>query len=306
MPLVGPSGEVTSHLSGLFYRNLELISKGIKPIYVFDGLPSKLKQKTIAARIKRRDEAKARWEEAKKTGDIEEMRTRAMASTRINSEIVESSRRLLGLMGIANIKAPSEGEAQASYMSASNLAYATVSQDYDTVLFGAPIVARNITFSGRRKLPGKNIYVKVEPEIINLDETLVSLGVTRKQLIWIGILIGTDFNEGIDGVGPKTALKIAKSSQSINDVENYVHQKLGKNFELDVREVEELFEKPEVKEMNRDEVDKLLGIRCDIDGIIKFMCDTHGFSQERISKALEPLRKKGEDTSQKGLDKWFG
>jgi len=304
-PLLGPKGEVTSHLSGLFYRTLELLAKGVKPVYVFDGVPSKLKQRTISARIRRREEAHREWEEAVAARDVAQMRAKAMQSTRINEEIVESSRALLGLMGVANIKAPSEGEAQASWMASNGLSYAAVSQDYDTVLFGAPRVARNITFSGRRKLPGKNVYIKVEPEMINLEDTLSALQMSRKQLIWAGILIGTDFNEGIDGVGPKTACKIAKGARTVADIESYVNDKLGKSFDVDIREVEALFENPEVREISRDEMDKLLGGRCDADGTLKFMCDVHGFSKERIGKQLGALNI-NTSSAQKGIDKWLG
>jgi flap endonuclease-1 len=201
--------------------------------------------------MNRKKEALVEFEKAKEAGDIEMMRSKAMATTRITKDIVESGRKLLELMGIGCIKAPSEGEAQASWMASSGLVYAAGSQDYDTMLFGAPRVVRNLTFSGRRKLPMKNIYVNVEPEIMELQKTLDDLGISRDQLIWIGILIGTDFNEGVDGVGPKTALKIAKASKTIAEVEEYVTGKLKKSFELDIREVEELFKNPEVREVDR-------------------------------------------------------
>ena len=169
-PLIGPSGEVTSHLSGLFYRSIDMLEKGIRPIYVFDGVPSSLKQRTIEARMNRKREALAEFEKAKEAGDMEMMRSKAMATTRVTKEIAESGRRLLELMGVGCIKAPSEGEAQASWMASSGLVYAAGSQDYDTMLFGAPRVVRNLTFSGRRKLPMKNIYVNVEPEMMELAE----------------------------------------------------------------------------------------------------------------------------------------
>ncbi|MDE1865215.1 MAG: flap endonuclease-1 [Candidatus Micrarchaeota archaeon] len=304
-PLMGPSGEVTSHLSGLFYRTIEMVEKGIRPIYVFDGVPSSLKQRTIEARMNRKKEALAEFEKAKQAGDIELMRSKAMATTRITREIAESGRRLLELMGIGCIKAPSEGEAQASWMASRGLVYAAGSQDYDTMLFGAPRVVRNLTFSGRRKLPMKNIYVNVEPEMMELDRTLNDLGISRDQLIWIGILIGTDFNEGINGVGPKTALKIAKASKTINDVEKYVGDKLKKSFELDIREVEELFKKPEIREVEGSEVSKLLKLRCDPEATVKFMCGEHGFSEERISKALERINSETMNVKQSGIDSWL-
>ncbi len=304
-PLTGPSGEVTSHLSGLFYRSIEMLEKGIRPIYVFDGVPSALKQRTIAARMSRKREAAAELEKAKEAGDIEMMRSKAMATTRITREIAESGRALLELMGVGCVKAPSEGEAQASWMAARGLVYAAGSQDYDTMLFGAPRVVRNLTFSGRRKLPLKNVYVNVEPEIMELERTLAELGLSRRQLIWVGILIGTDFNEGVGGVGPKTALKIAKASGSIGEVEEYVTGKLKKSFELDIREVEELFEKPEIREMEAPEVSGLLKLRCDAAGTVGFMCDEHGFSKERISKALERIGAASASTRQAGIDGWL-
>lgn len=302
---MGPSGEVTSHLSGLFYRSIDLLEKGIKPIYVFDGIPSTLKQRTIEARMNRKREALAEFEKAKAAGDIEMMRSKAMATTRITREIADSGRKLLELMGVGSIKAPSEGEAQASWMARKRLVDAAASQDYDTMLFGSPMVVRNMTFSGRRKLPGKNIYINVEPEIMELQRSLDELGISRKQLIWLGILIGTDFNDGIAGVGPKTALKIAKASSSIDDVEKYVTGKLKKSFELDIREVESLFMNPEVKEMDTSDVSALLKLRCDPEATVKFMCDEHGFSQERISKALERISASTINTKQSGIDSWM-
>jgi flap endonuclease-1 len=301
---MGPKGEVTSHLSGLFYRTMELLEKGIKPIYVYDGIPSKLKQRTIAARVARREEARAEYEKAREEGDLVLMRSKAMASTRINKEIVESSKKLLELMGVAYVMAPGEGEAQASYMACSGLAYAAASQDYDTMLFGAPSVVRNLTFSGRRKLPRKNVYVNVVPEIMSLDGTLSSLGISRRQLIWIGILIGTDFNDGIEGIGPKTALKIAKGASSIEEIEAYVASK-GKSFELDIREVEDLFERPEIKEMGPGDITALTSQGCDAQGVVGFMCDIHGFSRERVEKFAAALDSGNRRSRQKGIDSWL-
>jgi len=197
-PLKDSKGRVTSHLSGLFYRSIDLIQNGITPIYVFDGIPSKLKMKTIEARTRRRDEAYNAWMEAKAKGAMEAARTYAQESTRVDKNIVASAKKLLELMGIAHISAPGEGEAQASYMCRKGLVYAAASQDYDTLLFGADTIIRNLTLSGRRKLPKKNVYVEVEPERIVLSETLANLGISRQQLIWVGsILDRNTWNFGI-------------------------------------------------------------------------------------------------------------
>ncbi len=291
-PLKDFKGNVTSHLSGLFYRTIDLIDNGIKPVYVFDGIPSMLKQKTVEARMNRREEAYQAWQQAKEAGELEEAKRYAQQSTRINKYIIESAKELLGYMGVAHINAPSEGEAQACDMCKKGLAYSVASQDYDTLLFAAPRIVRNMTLSGRRKLPRKNVYINIEPEMVELQTTLKSLGLSQRQLIWVGILLGTDFNDGIKGVGPITAVKIAKSAKSLSDVERCVKEKYNQEFELDVKEVEDLFTNPEVSEIDQKSLDKEIGGLPDRTKLVKFMCDEHDFSHERIEKFSEKLWEK--------------
>lgn len=304
-PLTDSKGNVTSHLSGIFYRTIELIGYGIKPIYVFDGLPSMLKQKTIEARMQRRNAAYEAWQEAVRKGDIQAARTHAQASTRVDKWIVESSKALLDRMGVAYINAPSEGEAQASIMCRQELVYAAASQDYDTMLFGAPRVVRNLTFSGRRKLPKKNVYINVEPEMMDFDETLQNLGISHKQLIWLGILLGTDYNDGIRGVGPKTALKMAKAAASMDDIKAQIKEKFKAEFELDIKEVEAMFTNPEVKEFEKDDVEKLLDKKGSRSELVEFMCEEHGFSHERIDKFADRLGERQDAQRQQGMGKWL-
>ncbi len=303
-PLMDSHGNVTSHLSGLFYRTIELVEHGVKPVYVFDGIPSMLKQKTIEARMQRRAEAYTAWQKAKGAGELEEARSHAQQSSCVDRRIVESAKALLDYMGVPHINAPSEGEAQASYMCAEGLAYAAASQDYDTLLFGSKNVVRNLTLSGKRKLPKKNIYVNVEPELVNLEETLSSLGITRQQLIWVGILLGTDFNEGIKGVGPKTALKAVRGATSIDDIKRFVKDRYGAEFELDVREVEDLFTNPEVLELDRNYMAGALYSRVDVEGTVRFMCAEHDFSEDRVKKYAEMLAKRKGSARQSGISSW--
>ena len=304
-PLTDLHGNLTSHLSGLFYRTTELIEYGITPIYVFDGIPSILKQKTIEARMQRRKAAYAAWQEAKAAGELESARTHAQASTRIDKNVVESSKRLLSLMGIGYVNAPSEGEAQASYMCSKGLIYAAASQDYDTMLFGSPRVVRNLSISGRRKLPKKNVYITVEPELMSLEDTLANLGLSREQLIWVGIMLGTDFNEGIKGIGPKTALKVAKSSKSLDDVKRYAKEKFNAEFELDVSEVVGLFENREGVDLDKSFVADAALLQADKDGVLGFMCGEHDFSQERIEKAVDRMIGTRTKAHQSSMDRWF-
>ncbi len=305
-PLTDAKGRVTSHLSGLFYRTANLIGYGIRPLYVFDGIPSQLKRKTLEARMSRRAEALEAWEKAKEEGKLEEARQHAMASTRINKEIVQSSKELLGYMGIPYLQAPGEGEAQASYLVRKGLSYAIASQDYDSLLFGANVVIRNFTISGRRKLPKKQVYVEVGLERIFLDDLLARLGIGRKQLILLGMLVGTDFNPGIERIGPKTALKIVTENRDLESIVRHLKLKYGAEFEADPQEVLSLFENPEVREIEKREFEELTGrSSANPDSIVRFMCAEHGFSEERIRKFAERLSSAKAASAQKGIGNWM-
>jgi flap endonuclease-1 len=213
-PLKDGAGRVTSHLSGLLYRTSNLVEMGIKPIYVFDGMPPALKEVEIKRRARVKEEAAVRYDRAMKEGKMEEARVYAQATSHLKDYMAEDSKKLLDVMGIPWVQAPSEGEAQAAYLTKRGHADYCASQDYDSLLFGAPKLIRNVTISGRRRLPSKNVFVEVLPEIVELDHVLKQCGITYEQLVDVGILIGTDFNpDGIEGLGPKTALKGARNTR---------------------------------------------------------------------------------------------
>ena len=247
-----------------------------------------LKQATIDERRKLRDEAGEKWKEALERGDEEEAYKQARSSSRVDTTIIETSKELLGLMGIPIVQAPGEGEAQASYMVAKGDARYVVSQDYDTLLFGAPLLVRNLTVSGKRKIRGRQITVS--PERIVLAEILEGLHLTREQLIEIGILVGTDFNPGVEGVGAKTGLKIVQKGEfSAKDQE--------KLPDFDPSPVMDMFLHPDVTD------DYILAWdHPDIMGIKKMLCDGYDFSEERVEKAMENFCAKA---GQKTLESWF-
>ncbi len=305
-PLVDSKNRVTSHLSGILYRTSNLLDYGITPVYVFDGMPPLLKRRTLEARANRRANAMNEWAKAKEAGQLEEARMHAMASTKISKEIIDSSKELLKLMGIPFFQAPSEGEAQAAEMVKSGLVYASASQDYDSFLFGADVVIRNVTISGRRKLPKKNVYIDVKPERIILSKLLSNLQITREQLIMLGMLMGTDFNSGIEKVGPMTALKIVKEYKSLGAVTDYIKQKYGAEFDSDPKEVFELFEHPETNPITSQEFNKVLWeSKPDKNGIMRFMCDEHEFSGDRVGKVADKLLELRGVKGQKGINNWM-
>ncbi len=278
-PLTDSHGEITSHLSGILYRTTNLFEAGIKPVFVFDGKPPEFKNSTIEERKRIREEARVRWEEAKAEGSPEAFKY-AQASSYINEHMVEDAKTLLELMGIPVVQAPSEGEAQAAFMAQNNDAYAVGSQDYDALLFGSPVVVRNLAVSGKRKLPGKREYVDVRPELIELEDGLAKLGISREQLVDIALLVGTDYNEGIKRVGPKKALKLIKKHGRIEDVLDELDSSI-ENLE----KIRELFLNPCVTTDY-----ELRWRKPDASAIKEFLCIQHDFSEARVSKAVERLR----------------
>ncbi|MCQ1534246.1 flap endonuclease-1 [Methanosarcina sp. KYL-1] len=293
-PLVDSNGKVTSHLSGLLYRTASLVEAGIRPVFVFDGKPPDLKAGTLNKRKEVRESAWEKWETAKAEGDMEAAYKYAQASSKVDHEIVEDAKYLLEIMGIPWVQAPSEGEAQAAHMVLKKDADYVASQDYDSFLFGAPAVVRNLAVTGKRKLPGKNVYVDVELELIELGETLGELGVNREQLIDIAICVGTDYNKGLEKVGPKTALKLVKKHGDIHAV---LREKGGEIEALE--RIREFFSRPEVT----DDYELKWG-KPDREKLVEFLCEKHGFSRDRVEKAFERLNA-ASGGRQQTLDRWF-
>jgi len=298
-PLKDNLGRVTSHLSGLLYRTSNLVEMGIKPIYVFDGIPPTLKEVEIKRRMKVKEEAAVRYEQALKAGKTEEARMYAQATSHLKDYMAEDSKKLLDLMGIPWIQAPSEGEAQAAHLARRGDADYCASQDYDSLLFGAPKLLRNVTISGRRKLPSKNIYVEIVPEVVELEQVLKECGITYEQLIDVGILIGTDFNpDGIKGLGPKTALKLVKEHGSL---ENTLPHLKNAEFPAEPQRIREIFLKPRTTDSY-----KIEWREPDVEGVVTFICKERDFSEDRVRKTLERMQKGTEKLKGKTtLEKWF-
>jgi len=278
-PLRDQRGRVTSHLAGLLYRNANFIELGISPVYVFDGMPHKLKGRTIAERSERRTKARKEWEDAVEKGDYAAAFSKATQSSRITNDVVESSRILLTHMGIPVVQAPEEGEAQASYMAIRKDVWAASSQDFDSLLFGAPRLVRNLTISGRRRNAGKNDTTEVKPEIIELEKVLEASRLTREQLVDLAILMGTDFNEGVMGIGPKKGLKLMQEHKSLEnvmallqiDIENY-------------QEIRHIFLHYE----NTSEY-KLEWRDPDFIKVTELLCGEYDFSRARVEGALKRI-----------------
>jgi flap endonuclease-1 len=290
-PLRDSKGRITSHLSGLFYRTANLLEAEIYPIYVFDGKPPELKKGTLEERRVVRERAAEEWERALREGRLEEARRYAAQAARVEEQVVEDAKRLLGLMGLPFVQAPSEGEAQAAHLVRRGDAWAVASQDFDSLLFGSPVLVRNLALTGRRKLPGKDAYVEVRPEVVELERVLSELGLSREQLVDVGILVGTDFNEGVKGIGPKRALELVKRYGSLEGLREVRVEGFG--------EIRRIFLEPEVTDDYRLEWGQP-----DVEGIKEFLCGEHDFSEDRVQSGIQKLLR-GRGGRQSSLERWF-
>lgn len=283
-PLMDHNGRVTSHFSGILYRTTSLIEKGMKPVYVFDGQSSHLKKDTLAKRNEVKVQSERRWKDALDEGRIEDARKFAVRSSRMSSDVVEGSKKLLTLMGIPYIQAPGEGEAQASYLVEKGDAWCVGSQDYDCLLFGATRMVKNLTISGGL---GKL-------ELIRLEKVLEELDITREQLVDLALLVGTDFNPGIKGIGAKKGLKLIKEYGNIYNV----LKDRDIIFEVHPEILQKMFLQHEVSTDY-----KIVWKNPDQEQIVEFLCGVHDFSEERVLNAVDKISKM--DSNQSSLEKWF-
>lgn len=280
-PLKDSRGRVTSHLSGLFYRTTKLIEAGIKPIYVFDGEPPVFKY-VREERKALRQEAEIKWKNALDRGDIAAVRKYAQAASRLTDEMIDHAKKLLEYMGIPVVQAPSEGEAQCALLCKKRIVWSTASQDSDSLLFGSPRLVRNLSITGRRKIPGKDSYYEVKPELIELDRVLKKLKIKKEQLIIAGILIGTDYNPGVKGIGPKRALDLVKKEKTLKKI----MKKVKWEHKTPMEKIYNFYLKPPINQKIKPESKNLQPEK-----LRKFMVDDFEFSPERVDKVINTLKK---------------
>ncbi|HTT44528.1 MAG TPA: flap structure-specific endonuclease [Thermoplasmata archaeon] len=268
-------GRVTSHLMGVFYRTTSLLREGVLPIWVFDGKPPERKVGTIRQRIQAKERAEGEWQQALAVGDLETARKKAAQTSRLTRPMVEELRQVLTALGVPSVQAPSEGEAQAAVMAARGSVWATASEDYDTLLFGAPKLVRGLAARGKGGTsPGA--------QLIDRSELLSSLGITQDELILLGVIVGTDFNDGAKGYGPKKALKVVQEHLGFRPTV----EKVGID-PSEAEEVAEIFRHPLA-----EEVSPLPFGPVDEAAVRSLLVEQHGFSEDRVRAAVARARQR--------------
>jgi flap endonuclease-1 len=290
-PLMDRKGRVTSHLNGLFSRTAHLLEKGIKPVFVFDGTPPALKHQEISRRREAKHQAEVLYEVAKASENLAEMKKYASRTTRLTGQMVAEAKDLIRLLGCPVVQAPSEGEAQAVHVMKRESAYAVVSQDFDSLIYGADRLVRNLSIAGRRRQ--RHGFVDVKPEMIQLAETLDAIALNSDQLLSVALLVGTDYNPGgVKGLGPKKALALVKKHGS--DFKT-MFKEAGWSGETSWEEIWQLF-----RSMPVNDDYSLSWQRPDTSGINRFLCEEHDFSPDRVDPLLRLLIPK-----QRGLSDFF-
>jgi len=296
-PLRDSSGNITSHLAGLVFRTTRLLYEyNIHLVFVFDGEPPKLKDAEISKRRKIREKAFEEWVKALKRGDYATAFSKAVVTSRLTKDMINDAKRLLELLGIPYIQAPSEAEAQAAYMASKGDVWAASSKDYDSLLFGANRLLRYLTITGKEYLPSKGTFRPLKPELIELNEFLSVHGITRKQLVDLAIMVGTDFNEGIKGIGPKKALKLIKKYEKLENLPEKLYSKLPSNFD----EIRKIFLEPKVIRDYKLEYGELKE-----EELYQFLCEKRDFSQKRVKTAVQRMKAFYSRLKQTKLSGWI-
>ncbi|KAJ5162377.1 hypothetical protein N7492_007769 [Penicillium capsulatum] len=297
--LMSESGETTSHLMGMFYRTLRMVDNGIKPLYVFDGAPPKLKSGELAKRGARKAEATEAHEEAKETGTAEDIEKFSRRTVRVTREHNAECKQLLKLMGIPYIDAPTEAEAQCAVLARAGKVYAAASEDMDTLCFEAPILLRHLTFSEQRKEPIQEIH---------LDRALEGLGMDRAQFIDLCILLGCDYLEPIPKVGPSTALNLIREHKSLEKVLEHMQKDPKQKYvvpeDWPYQDARELFSNPDVRDADHPDCD-FKWEAPDVEALVQYLVGDKGFSEDRVRNGAARLTKNLKSAQQSRLEGFF-
>lgn len=299
--LTDNKGRTTSHLIGLFSRTTSLMESGLKLVFVFDGKAPEIKRKTWEKRTQTKKEASLKLKEAEEAGDIAGMKKFAARTAILTKDMIDDAKNVIRALGLPIVQAPSEGEAQTAYMVKRGDAYASVSQDYDNLIFSCPLLVRNLSIAGKRKKKGKFGFESVKPELISLKDVLDNLKVNLDQLIVMAILTGTDYNPGgVKGIGPKKSLKLVQENGG-NFEKTFEEARWKEHFpDLSWKKVFDTIKKMPVTDEYKLEWKKI-----DEKNLLKLLVEEHDFSEERVRSKLERLKKVKFELSQKGLGSFF-
>mmetsp|Transcript_59928 Transcript_59928/g.111057 ORF Transcript_59928/g.111057 Transcript_59928/m.111057 type:complete len:400 (-) Transcript_59928:164-1363(-) len=293
--LTNADGDVTSHIIGFLSRTTKLMEAGIKPVYVFDGKPPEMKMEELAQRRARREEAEANLKEAVESGDQDAILKQTKLTTKVTRQHNEQVKKLLQLMGLPVIEAPSEAEATCAALCRDGKVYAAATEDADCLTFGTKVLVRNLMAAESQK---RQIYE------VSLALALEQLNISMDQFIDFCILSGCDYCDTVKGIGPATAMRLVVQHGSLEEVINNLDTEknpLPDNFRYQTaRDFFKECEAVDTSTVSFDWKDP------DIEGLTKFLVEENSFSKERVDRYIERLKAAKSKTKQKPLDSFFG
>merc|ERR1712070_420382 len=286
-------GQVTSHIIGMLTRTIRLMENGIKPVYVFDGKPPELKLEELRARREKREQATANLQQALVEGDAEQVLKASKGTTKVTREQNEQTKKLLTLMGIPVVEAPSEAEATCAALCRDGKVYASATEDADCLTFGTTTLIRNLMAAESQK---KQILE------VNLARVLEQLNITMDQFIDFCILCGCNYCDTIKGVGPKTAIQLIIQHGSLEKVlENTEPEKIPANFRYQA--ARQFFQ--ECESVDTKTADFKFA-EPDFEGLEKFLVEGQSFDKKRVERYIQRLKDAKGKTKQRPLDSFFG
>ena len=292
--LTNDDGEVTSHLAGLFYRTIRLLDNGIKPVFVFDGKPPQMKSGELAKRAERREEAEKQLAKAQEAGEAEDIDKYSRRLVKVTREHMSDCKKLLRLMGIPVVEAPTEAEAQCALLVKSGKVYATATEDMDALTFHSSRLLRHMTFSEARKMPIQEFVY---------DRVLSELEMSHEQFVDLCILLGCDYCDSIRGVGPKRAFDLIKQHKSIEEILKHIDtKKYTIPQDWVYKEARSLFLTPDVTPAENV---VLKWTDPNEEEIVEFMVQQKGFNEERIRNGVKKIIKSRQQSTQGRLDDFF-
>ncbi|KAK1317418.1 Flap endonuclease 1-A [Acorus calamus] len=293
--LTNEAGDVTSHLQGMFTRTIRLLEAGLMPVYIFDGKPPGLKKHVLSKRFSKREDATKDLKTAQAARDKESIEKFSKRTVKVTKQHNDDCKRLLRLMGVPVIEAPSEAEAECAalckngkacayiYLSLFYLAsynvYAVASEDMDSLTFGSPRFLRHLMKPSSKKIPVMEFEVA---------KVLEELDLTMDQFIDLCILSGCDYCESIRGIGGQTALKFIRQHGSIENIlENINKERYHIPETWPYQEARRLFKEPLVSDPT--DQPEIKWTAPDEEGLITFLVNENGFNNERVTKACHIL-----------------
>ncbi|KAL3382156.1 hypothetical protein AABB24_001963 [Solanum stoloniferum] len=293
--LTNEAGETTSHLVGMFSRTIRLLEAGIKPVYVFDGKPPDLKKQELAKRYSRREDATDDLAKATESGNKEDIEKFSKRTVKVTPQHNDDCKKLLRLMGVPAVEAPSEAEAQCAALCKAEKVYAVASEDMDSLTFGAPKFLRHLMDPSSKKIPVMEF---------DISKVLEGLELSMDQFIDLCILCGCDYCDSIRGIGPQTALKLVRQHGSMESIlENINKERYQIPDDWPYEEARRLFKEPLV--VTDDEQTDLKWAAPDEEGLVNFLVKENGFNIDRVTKAIEKIKTAKNKSSQGRLESFF-